>query len=173
LSLPTWALVVIAVGGIAIGAAGAGGSSSEGSNDNRITRLQDKITLLEAQADRQASTPEETPEERAARLEAARLAEEQAAQEQAQLEQFLAEQEKNSIETGGIYEVGVDINPGRWRTDGPALPGDFCYYAILNSLDGSIDAIDDNNNIEGPGIFEIGPGKFLEVSGSCVWRRDG
>lgn len=45
----------------------------------------------------------------------------------------------------GTWEVGVDIEPGRYRTD----PGDGCYWARLRSRGGGVDAIIDNNNARG------------------------
>ena len=45
----------------------------------------------------------------------------------------------------GTWEVGVDIEPGRYRTD----PGDGCYWARLRQRGGAVGSIIDNNNARG------------------------
>lgn len=51
----------------------------------------------------------------------------------------------------GIYQVGVDIQPGVYKTEGV---GDSCYYARLSSLAGP-DNIIDSNIVNGPATVEI------------------
>jgi hypothetical protein len=41
----------------------------------------------------------------------------------------------------GIHEVNVDIKPGKYKTSG----GDFCYWARLRDLDGSLNSIAANH----------------------------
>lgn len=52
----------------------------------------------------------------------------------------------------GIFVVGTDLIPGRWRTDGGGMS---CYWARLGDLTG--DKILDNNNSSGPQVVEILP----------------
>jgi hypothetical protein len=72
----------------------------------------------------------------------------------------------------GIHQVGNDIEPGTYSTEGPD-PDDlfpFCYYARLSGLSGELDDIISNNNIEGPGTVVVAEGDVaLELSGGCEW----
>jgi hypothetical protein len=52
----------------------------------------------------------------------------------------------------GIFVVGTDIVPGRWRTAGG---GSSCYWARLGDLTG--DEILDNSNSTGPQVVDIVP----------------
>lgn len=52
----------------------------------------------------------------------------------------------------GIFVVGSDIVPGRWRTAGGAGS---CYWARLGDLTG--DDILDNSNSDGPQVIDILP----------------
>lgn len=52
----------------------------------------------------------------------------------------------------GIFVVGTDIVPGRWRTRGGAGS---CYWARLGDLTG--DEILDNSNSDGPQVVDILP----------------
>lgn len=61
----------------------------------------------------------------------------------------------------GTYEVGVDIQPGRYRSPG----GDNCYWA---RLDDSQDILD-NNISSGPNVFDVRESDgFIELS-RCTW----
>jgi len=72
--------------------------------------------------------------------------------------------------SAGVYQVGVDIKAGKYRTGNPG--GDTCYYAKLANLDGGLDSILANNNIEGPGIMSVSKGdSFIEFTGNCVWDK--
>lgn len=71
--------------------------------------------------------------------------------------------EDNTLTGDGVYEVGVDIKPGRYKTAG--APG--CYYAVLNSSDTT--DIADNNNIDGPATVTVRQGQYLELSGCDDW----
>jgi len=73
----------------------------------------------------------------------------------------------------GVYEVGVDIEAGRYRTDGPDPSSYFpsCYYARLANDSGNFDAIKANNNIQGPGSVTLSAGEFVEASGGCTWTK--
>src|SRR5262245_15428704 len=56
--------------------------------------------------------------------------------------------------TDGMYEVGVDIQPGTYRTR-VASPG--CYYARLSGFGGEVGDILANNLTDYPAIVEIKP----------------
>jgi hypothetical protein len=63
--------------------------------------------------------------------------------------------------SSGTYEVGVDIQPGRYRSPG----GDGCYWA---RLDGGQEIID-NNLSDGPTVFDVAESDvFVELS-RCTW----
>jgi hypothetical protein len=70
----------------------------------------------------------------------------------------------------GTYQVGVDVQPGQYKTTGPAsdLP---CYWARLKNDSGEFDAIIANGSPEGPSSVTINPGEFLELSGDCTWNK--
>lgn len=79
------------------------------------------------------------------------------------LAQLTAAVEANSF-GDGLYQVGTDLQPGLYRTDG----GFGCYWAKLNSSNTS-DFID-NHFGDGPQTVEISTGWF-ESAGCGTWRR--
>jgi len=77
-------------------------------------------------------------------------------------EQAVTEKEtiiaKNTFAGNGLYVVGVDIEPGRYRSDGGAN----CYWSRLNA---SGDDIIDNHIGSGPTVVTVQPSDgILEVS---------
>lgn len=69
--------------------------------------------------------------------------------------------------TDGVYLVGVDIQPGLWRSDG-ASSG--CYWARLRNLAGTQDIID-NNFGQAPAAVLIGAADVaFEASGCGTWQ---
>lgn len=75
---------------------------------------------------------------------------------------------KDTIDSDGVYEVGVDKNPGKWKTAGT---GRSCYYAILRSS--ATNDIADNNNVTGPATVTINAGQYFESSRCGTWQRVG
>jgi hypothetical protein len=70
----------------------------------------------------------------------------------------------------GIHQVGRDIQPGQYHTDG-ALGG--CYYALMTAPSGpGVDHIIDNNNINGPATLVI-DSPYFETNGGCSWTKIG
>ena len=69
----------------------------------------------------------------------------------------------------GTYIVGVDINPGLWKSDG----GDSCYWARLRGFSGTLRDIIANDNVDGPALVQINAGDrgFLSSSRCGTWRR--
>lgn len=76
------------------------------------------------------------------------------------------------IPEDGTYRVGVDVQPGTYKTDGPA--GDFgiCTWWRLNSLSGSNDAITNIGNEMGSAFITIDPGDVAFKTQACLpWRK--
>lgn len=69
----------------------------------------------------------------------------------------------------GIYQVGVDMEPGRYHTDG-SIGG--CYIAMLSGSSGSFDEIINNDNFEGPATIDV-HSAFFKSSGGCTWTKVG
>lgn len=60
---------------------------------------------------------------------------------------------QTSIDSDGTYAVGVDIQPGVYRTAGPVNGSRNCYYKRLASFNSS--DIIDNEGAKGPQVVEI------------------
>lgn len=74
----------------------------------------------------------------------------------------------STFEGSGIYMVGSDIKPGTYRA--AASPG--CYYAVLRALDGSLDNIIANGNVDGPVVIEVpSSAKGVEVQRCSTFTR--
>lgn len=67
--------------------------------------------------------------------------------------------ESNTI-SNGVYEVGVDMKPGRYKTAGPS-DGDvpFCSYRV--SSDEAGENIITIENVQGPGIVSVAKGQYF------------
>jgi hypothetical protein len=72
----------------------------------------------------------------------------------------------------GVYEVGVDIEAGKYKTPGPATTDilDSCYMEVGDGS-GSLQGIDQNDNLTGPGVVTLKAGKVFKVSGGCTWTK--
>jgi hypothetical protein len=75
----------------------------------------------------------------------------------------------------GIWEVGVDLQPGKYKTAGPednALGQ--CYFSRLETGDGSIGDIIANNLTEGPATVTIKSSDGMFESKGCQpWQKTG
>ncbi|MDF8263735.1 hypothetical protein [Luteipulveratus flavus] len=72
-----------------------------------------------------------------------------------------------TIPGDGTYEVGVDVQPGRYTSTTPDSGN--CYWARLKSADG-FDGIIANNNSSGQSVVVIkASDKFFESSGCNDW----
>ncbi|MCW0213326.1 MAG: hypothetical protein OJJ54_08200 [Pseudonocardia sp.] len=70
----------------------------------------------------------------------------------------------------GTYEVGTDVAPGKYKSPGPDGSGmDMCYWRIGNAAG----SIDQNDIVQGPGLFTVKAGKVVELSGGCTWTKVG
>lgn len=73
---------------------------------------------------------------------------------------------------GGTWEVGVDIQPGKYKTTGPNSGGS-CYWARLKNTDGTFDSIISNGNTEGPTTVTIGAKDAAFQTTDCTWTKVG
>lgn len=74
--------------------------------------------------------------------------------------------------SAGTYEVGADIEPGKYKTTGPAAGGS-CYWARLKNTDGGFDAIIANGNTEGPATVTIAKSDAAFETTDCTWTKAG
>jgi len=72
----------------------------------------------------------------------------------------------------GIHQVGVDVQPGRYKTPGPPADSS-CYWSRRTDDSGSFESIITNGNIEGPGSLTVNNKEFVELAGDCEWTRTG
>lgn len=77
--------------------------------------------------------------------------------------------------SSGMYEVGVDVQPGQYKTAGPESDqyGIGCYWARHKNDSGEFDALIANDNLDGPGSVTVKAGEFVELSGNCTWTKAG
>jgi hypothetical protein len=72
----------------------------------------------------------------------------------------------------GVHEVGVDIEAGRYRTQGPSGANPVgCYYARLREPTGGVGNIIDNNIVNGPAVVDLKAGEFFESDSCEAWER--
>lgn len=68
----------------------------------------------------------------------------------------------------GVWEVGVDIAPGKYKTSGP--DGSNCYYSRLQENNGTLRDILDNGNSDGPVTITIKDSDgYFESRGCNDW----
>jgi predicted nucleotide-binding protein len=79
--------------------------------------------------------------------------------------------EASVVSGDGVYLVGLDIQPGMYRTAGPKdSQRGSCYYALLSST--NTQDIITNNNVSGPAIITIESDvKAVHFSGCKPWQR--
>jgi len=74
--------------------------------------------------------------------------------------------EANTISGDGVYEVGVDIKPGTYKSSGG---GGMCYYAENGDANGN-DILSNNIvNSGAPAVTSVSAGHFFETSGCGDW----
>lgn len=80
------------------------------------------------------------------------------------------QQARNTFSGDGTYVIGVDIEPGTYRSDG----GSGCYWARLSGLSGELSDIITNNISDGPTIVEIlGSDAGFTTSRCATWTKTG
>jgi hypothetical protein len=93
-----------------------------------------------------------------------------AAGEQQTLNQELGQVQANTISSDGTFVVGQDIKSGTYHTNGSGNAGaDDCYYATLNSTNGSLTSIIANGNFDGPETMNLSGVYAFQVNGPCTW----
>ncbi|MGJ9402411.1 hypothetical protein [Arthrobacter sp. KK5.5] len=92
-------------------------------------------------------------------------AEKQLKSDQKEFDGAVADREANTIGSG-LYEVGVDVKAGKYKTTGPNGDNPVgCYYAWLSSSEADADIVD-NNIVRGQAVVTLRNGQFFEI-GSC------
>jgi hypothetical protein len=90
--------------------------------------------------------------------------------EQQTLNQELGQVQANTISSDGTFVVGQDIKSGTYHTNGSGNAGaNDCYYATLNSTDGSLTSIIANGNFDGPETMNLSGVYAFQVNGPCTW----
>jgi hypothetical protein len=70
----------------------------------------------------------------------------------------------------GVHQVGVDIQPGLYRT---RQPSPACYWARLRDFSGGLDSIVANDNTDGPAVVEIlATDKGFRSERCGTWTQD-
>ena len=93
-----------------------------------------------------------------------------AAGDQRTLNQELGQVQANTMSSDGTFVVGQDIKSGTYHTNGSGNAGaNDCYYATLNSTDGSLTSIIANGNFDGPETMDLSGVYAFQVNGPCTW----
>ncbi|MGE3795957.1 MAG: hypothetical protein AB7I38_18805 [Dehalococcoidia bacterium] len=69
----------------------------------------------------------------------------------------------------GTHEVGVDVEPGKYKTPGSSA----CYWARLKENDGSVGDIIDNGFSSGPQVTTLRKGEYFQSQGCETWAKVG
>lgn len=92
-------------------------------------------------------------------------AEKQLTKDQKTFDGAVADRKENTIGPG-MYEVGVDVKAGKYKTSGPNGSNPVgCYYAWKSSSGSDADIVD-NNIVKGQSVVTLRDGQFFEIS-SC------
>jgi hypothetical protein len=68
----------------------------------------------------------------------------------------------------GLFEIGTDVQPGTYRTDGPdGTNAGGCYWSRTSSTGDLIQ----NGVIQAPGTISVRPGERIDSTGCLPWRR--
>lgn len=70
---------------------------------------------------------------------------------------------ENTIPGEGVFQVGVDMKSGSYKTTGSAD----CYYAVLGDPNGN--NIKSNNITSGPATVTVSESEYFETSGCADW----
>lgn len=76
--------------------------------------------------------------------------------------------------TDGTYVVGEEIQPGTYKTAGPDANSmvPLCYWARLSNLEGDLDSIIANDNIQGQTTIVIkASDKAIRFDNGCTWTK--
>lgn len=72
----------------------------------------------------------------------------------------------------GMYEVGSDVAPGRYKTTGEGSIG-FCAWASYPDSSRDYTKTIDGATSTGQMYLTVKDGEFLEVAGGCTWTKRG
>lgn len=72
----------------------------------------------------------------------------------------------------GMYEVGTDIAPGKYKTTGQGSIG-LCAWASYTDSSRDFEKLVDGANSTGQMYLTVRNGHFLEVAGGCTWTKQG
>jgi len=72
----------------------------------------------------------------------------------------------------GKYEVGVDIEPGQYKTAGPPEDSvmELCFWSRTSDDSGDFNAIIASEMVPGPGSVTVKAGEFVKFNGGCTWK---
>ena len=81
--------------------------------------------------------------------------------------------QSRTVLENGTYQVGVDVDPGRYKTAGPPKDSilEMCTWSRNKNDSGEFNAIIANGLTQGPGSITIKDKEFVELSGDCVWKK--
>ncbi len=131
-------------------------------NDRNSKQRAEEAATAAAAAKQEAADRKEVDD---ALAEQKRLADEAAAQ---QAQAAAAEALRNKIDGDGVYAIGTDKNPGRYKTTGSPTG---CYWQISPDPNGS--DIVENDFGDGVAYAQISPGQFFQTKGCGSWDRVG
>jgi TolA-binding protein len=159
--------------------------SQVSSLESQVSTLESQVSTLQTDvnndnaalttARNKAATARQTANANAAaayrgREAALRAQQQQVASEQQTLKQELGQVQASSINADGTYIVGQDVKPGTYHTNGSGNTGaNDCYYATLNSTNGSLNSIISNGNFDGPETISLSGVYAFQVNGPCTW----
>ncbi len=70
--------------------------------------------------------------------------------------------------TDGLFEVGIDVQPGTYRTEGPdGSNSGGCYWSRSSARGDVID----NGVVNEPGSVTVRPGERIDSAGCLPWKR--
>ena len=75
--------------------------------------------------------------------------------------------------SAGTYEVGTDIQPGKYKTPGPEGGSGICYWARLKDTSGGPSAIIANGVPQGPSTVTIARTDAAFETSGCTWTKAG
>jgi hypothetical protein len=78
-----------------------------------------------------------------------------------------------SVPGDGEYNVGTDMQPGTYRTKGPADGTPECYWERDKDSSGSFNSIIANDNLAGSGLVTVAKGEIFKSQGCQTWTKTG
>lgn len=77
---------------------------------------------------------------------------------------------KTVMEMDGMYRVGIDIEPGTYRSDGTVAEGTDCYWVRLHSLN-EVDIIDNGMSTRPQIVLIEASDKAFSTHHCQAWRK--